>query len=137
MDRSAEVQTIMEIMSNQDIQIKYAKEKADNAIEEANKWTNTYNTLIHSKGATQLLLNKEYCKQLHDLTEKTQENAVEEPKVDINVEFHKGEKVEEQVEESEEVSVQEEVAVPCAESDEVIDNSGVMTQENAIFGKKE
>ena len=120
MDRSAEFQTIMEIMSNQDIQIKYAKEKADNAIEEANKWTNTYNTLVNSKKATQLLLNKEYSKRLHDLTEKTQENAVEE-----------------QVEESEEVSVEEEVAVPCAESDEVIDNSGVMTQENAIFGKKE
>ena len=120
MDRSAEVQAIMQIMSNQDIQIKYAKEKADNAIEEANKWTNTYNTLVNSKKATQLLLNKEYSKRLHDLTENTQENAVEE-----------------QVEESEEVSVEEEVAVPCAESDEVIDNSGVMTQENAIFGKKE
>ena len=38
---------------------------------------------------------------------------------------------------SAEVSVEEEVAVPCAESEEVIDNFGVMTQENAIFGKKE
>ena len=138
MDRSAEFQTIIQIMSNQDIQIKHAKEKADNAIEEANKWTNTYNTLVNSKKATQLLLNKEYSKRLHDLTENTQENAVEEPKVDINVEFDNGEKVEEpKVEESAEVSVEEEVAVPCAESDEVIDNSGVMTQENAIFGKKE
>ena len=137
MDRSAEVQTIMEIMSNQDIQIKHAKEKADNAKEKADKWTNTYNALVNSKKATQLLLNKEYSKRLHNLTEKTQENAVEEPKVEINVEFHNGEKVEEKIEESEEVSVEEEVAVPCAESDEVIDNSGVMTQENAIFGKKE
>lgn len=67
------------------------------------------------------MLNKEYCKQLHDLTEKPQENAVEESKV------------EEQVEE---VSVEEEVAVPCAESQEVVDNSDAMTQENAVKPKK-
>lgn len=114
MDRSAVVQTIMQIMSNLDIQIKNAKEKAD-------KWIDIHIALDSSKEATQRLLNKEYCKQLHDLIEKTQENAVEE---------------------GEEVSVQEafhryEVAVPCTESDEVIDNSGVMTYENAIFGKKE
>lgn len=115
MDRSAEFQTIIQIMSNQDIQIKHAKEKADNAIEEANKWSDIHTTLIHAKVVTQLLLNKEYCKQLHDLTEKTQENAVEE-----------------QVEESVEVSVEEEVAVPCYESEEVVDNSDAMTQENAI-----
>ena len=136
MDRSAEVQAIMQIMSNQDIQIKYAKEKAGSAKEKADKWTNTYNTLVDSKKATQLLLNKEYSKRLHDLTEKTQENAVEEPKVDTNVESDNGEKVEEQVEESAEVSVEEEIAVPCAESDEVIGKSGVMTQENAVKPKK-
>ena len=113
MDRSAEVQTIMQIMSNQDIQIKYAKEKAD-------KWIDIHNTLVNSRKATQALLNKIYCKQLHDLTEQPQENAVEE-----------------QFEESAEVSVEEEVVVACAESEEVIDNSGVTTQENAIFGKKE
>lgn len=105
MDRSAEVQTIMQIMSKQDIQIKYAKEKAD-------KWSNLHNTLVDSKAATQLLLNKEYSKILqeyskilHDLTEKPQENAVEELKVDINVAFDNGEKVKEQVEESAEMSV--------------------------------
>lgn len=37
---------------------------------------------------------------------------------------------------SAEMSVQEEVAVPCAESEEVIGNSGVMTQENAVQPKK-
>ena len=65
------------------------------------------------------MLNKEYCKQLHDLTEKPQENAVEE-----------------QVEESVEVSVEEEVAVPCSESEEVVDNSDAMTQENTVKPKK-
>ena len=136
MDRSAEIQAIMQIMSNQDIQIKHAKEKADNAKEKADKWTNTYNALVNSKKATQLLLNKEYSKRLHNLTEKTQENAVEEPKVEINVEFHNGEKVEEKIEESKEVSVEEEVAVPCAEGEEVVDNSGVMTRENEVKPKK-
>ena len=71
-------------MSKQDIQIKYAKEKAD-------KWIDIHIALANSKEATKRLLNKEYCKQLHDLTEKPQENAVEESKV------------EELVEESEEV----------------------------------
>ena len=108
MDRSLEFQAIMQIISNQDIQIKYAKENADNPKEEADKWTETHNTLVNSRDATRLLLNKAYCKQLHDLTEKPQENAVDEPNVKSNVESDNSEKV---YEESAEVSVEKKL--PC------------------------
>jgi hypothetical protein len=78
MDKIKEIQAIISTQNQAKEHYDYAKQKANEKLENAQKWQDIAKSLEMGYATCQLLLNKEYVMNLHNLVQKQEEISTQE-----------------------------------------------------------